>query len=614
MFTGIIEERGRIQSVRPRGGDAARLTIEATHVLDDVELGASIAVNGCCLTVVDHGPGWWAADAVPETIERTALSRLAVGDTVNLERPMRADGRFGGHFVQGHVDATTTLVDRSPEPDGSERLRFTLPGEAAPFVCEKGSIAVDGISLTVAAVDTETFTVAVIPHTLNVTTLGTLRPGQPVNLELDVIAKYVERQSPSPDTTTPEPVRCDPIEDAIAAIAAGEFVVVVDDENRENEGDLIIAADAITPEQMTFLVRHSSGVVCCAITGDRADALALPPMVAANADAMGTAFTITVDAVAGTTTGISAADRSATCRALAAPDSSASDLNRPGHVFPLRARDGGVMARPGHTEAAVDLARLAGRSPAGVLCEIVDDDGSMARLPRLRAFADQHGLALVTIADLADHLHRSGADRVERRASARIPTPHGAFTAHTYRDRVTGVDHVAYVIGDPTESTALVRVHSECLTGDVLGSIRCDCGSQLREALAAIGHNGHGVLLYLRDHEGRGIGLDNKLRAYELQDAGMDTVDANLALGLPVDARDYRSAAAILRHLGARSVRLLTNNPAKTSGLRGAGIDVATEVPLAGQTTTDNAAYLATKRDRMGHALTHASLPTLESA
>lgn len=412
--------------------------------------------------------------------------------------------------------------------------------------------------------------------------------------------------------TTTDHITLDPIEDAITAIAAGEFVVVVDDEHRENEGDLIIAADAITPDQMAFLVRHSSGVVCCAITAERAEQLRLPQMVDANTDAMGTAFTVTVDAVAGTTTGISATDRTLTCHALADPNTDPGDLARPGHVFPLRARDGGVAERPGHTEAAVDLARLGGRSPAGILCEIVDDDGSMARLPRLHRFAREHGLKLVSIADLIAHLRRDGSDRVDHLSSARIPTVHGEFQAHAMRDRRTGVDHVAYVHGSPEAATSpLVRVHSECLTGDAFGSIRCDCRSQLERSMSAIATEGAGAIVYLRDHEGRGIGLHNKLRAYELQDQGLDTVDANIALDLPVDARRYDTAAAMLARLGLANVRLLTNNPAKTEGLCAAGVSVAAEVPLPGAVTDANATYLSTKRERMGHALAR---PTDDSA
>ena len=405
-------------------------------------------------------------------------------------------------------------------------------------------------------------------------------------------------------------IRLDPIEDAIAAIAAGEFVVVVDDEDRENEGDLIIAADAITPEAMAFLVRHSSGVVCCAITGERADELHLPQMVETNHDAMGTAFTVTVDATDGTTTGISAADRARTCRVLADPAADGHDLSRPGHVFPLRARDGGVVDRPGHTEAAVDLARLAGRAPAGILCEIVDDDGSMARLPRLHRFARDHDLKLVSIADLAGHLRATGANRIDHLSSARIPTAHGDFRAHVMRDRRSGVDHIACVHGDPSVTDApLVRVHSECLTGDALGSTRCDCGSQLERSMGAIAAEGAGIVVYLRDHEGRGIGIHNKLRAYELQDQGFDTVDANTALDLPVDARRYDTAAAILARLGITQIRLLTNNPAKTEGLCAAGVSVAAEIALRGAVTDDNAGYLSTKRERMGHTLAPLTTP-----
>jgi 3,4-dihydroxy 2-butanone 4-phosphate synthase/GTP cyclohydrolase II len=394
----------------------------------------------------------------------------------------------------------------------------------------------------------------------------------------------------------------DPIESAIEAIAEGRPVLVVDDADRENEGDIIFAADAATDELMGATVRLGSGVICVAMTGEELDRLALPPMTAINEDSKGTAYSVSVDAREGVTTGISAADRARTARLLADPATGRGDLARPGHVFPLRARDGGVLVRRGHTEAAVDLCRLAGRAPAGVICEVVEEDGSMSRLPQLRRLADERGWPLVSIADLVDLRRRSEA-LVERVVSTRLPTAHGEFTAHGFRSGIDGSEHIALVHGDITTGTPLVRVHSECLTGDVLGSLRCDCGPQLDAAQAAVVAAGSGVIVYVRGHEGRGIGLVDKLRAYAAQDAGADTVDANSDLGLPVDARDYTHAAQMLRDLGVESVRLLSNNPAKVSALTSLGVEVVDRVGLPAQVTSDNLRYLRTKRDRMGHDL-----------
>lgn len=394
----------------------------------------------------------------------------------------------------------------------------------------------------------------------------------------------------------------DPIESAIEAIADGRPVLVVDDADRENEGDIIFAADAATDELMGLTVRLGSGVICVAMTGGDLDRLALPPMTAINEDAKGTAYSVSVDAREGVTTGISAADRALTARLLADPATGREDLARPGHVFPLRARDGGVLVRRGHTEAAVDLCRLAGRTPAGVICEVVEEDGSMSRLPQLRRLADERGWPLVSIADLVDLRRRSEA-LVDRVVSTRLPTAAGEFTAHGYRSQVDGSEHVALVHGDVSADVPLVRVHSECLTGDVFGSLRCDCGPQLEAAQAAVVKAGAGVVVYVRGHEGRGIGLVDKLRAYAAQDEGADTVDANADLGLPVDARDYTHAAQVLRDLGITRVRLLSNNPAKVAALTALGVEVVERVPLPPSVTSDNLHYLRTKRDRMGHDL-----------
>ncbi|MEU0501086.1 bifunctional 3,4-dihydroxy-2-butanone-4-phosphate synthase/GTP cyclohydrolase II [Nocardia sp. NPDC005998] len=394
----------------------------------------------------------------------------------------------------------------------------------------------------------------------------------------------------------------DPIETALAALAAGGMVVVVDDENRENEGDLVLAAALATPESIAFMVRHTSGVLCAPLAGADLDRLRLPPMTPVNEDPKGTAYTVSVDAASGVTTGISAADRAHTVRALADPRTGPDDLTRPGHVFPLRAHPSGVLGRAGHTEAAVDLTRLAGLRPAGVIAEIVNDDGSMARLPQLLAFAETHALPIISIADLIEYRRRV-EHTLTRVVETRLPTRFGEFRVVGYRDEVSGTETLALVFGDPGRESVLTRLHSECLTGDALGSLRCDCGDQLDAALRAVAEEGSGVVIYLRGQEGRGIGLLNKLRAYELQDRGADTVEANLALGLPVDARRYAAGAQVLADLGIRSVRLLSNNPAKQQGLEDYGVTVVRRLSLQATPTEHNIRYLRAKRDRMDHQL-----------
>ncbi len=399
----------------------------------------------------------------------------------------------------------------------------------------------------------------------------------------------------------------DPIPDALEAYARGEFLVVVDDEDRENEGDLIIAADAMTEEKMAFMIRWTSGVICAPMTDELAESLRLPLMVAENTESHRTAFTVTVDLIEGCTTGISAGDRSRTVQALADPSTVAGDLARPGHIFPLRARPGGVLKRAGHTEAALDLCTMTGRAPVGALCEIVNDDGTMKRLEECRAFADEHGLKLISIADLIKYRRRS-EKLVEHFAQAVIPTAYGDFTAHAYRSLLDGEEHLVYTMGDVAEcADPLVRVHSECLTGDLLASERCDCGNQLHRAMQMIADEGCGALVYLRGHEGRGIGIAHKIRAYGLQDEGLDTVDANTAQGLPVDSREYGVGANILADLGITSMRLLTNNPSKYGGLKGYGLEIVERVPIEITETEANARYLATKRERMGHLMTNES-------
>ncbi|MFJ4903846.1 MULTISPECIES: bifunctional 3,4-dihydroxy-2-butanone-4-phosphate synthase/GTP cyclohydrolase II [unclassified Streptomyces] len=408
-----------------------------------------------------------------------------------------------------------------------------------------------------------------------------------------------------------EDLTLDPVEQAVRDIAAGRPVVVVDDEDRENEGDLVIAAEKATPEIVAFMMSECRGLICAPMENAELERLELPQMVDHNTESMKTAFTVSVDASAahGVTTGISAADRAATLRLLAGGVAGPGDFVRPGHIFPLRARTGGVLVRNGHTEAAVDLARLAGLRPAGAIVEIAGEDGVMLRLPQLVPFARKHGLTIISIEDLIAY-RRTSEPTVRREAEVRLPTDFGAFTAYGYRSTVDGVEHVALVHGDIGDGDdVLVRVHSECLTGDIFQSERCDCGPQLHASMRRITDEGRGVVVYLRGHEGRGIGLVSKLRAYELQERGVDTLDANLELGLPADARDYAAGAQILKDLGVRSLRLMTNNPDKTAAILRHGLAVTGREPMPVQAGEHNLRYLRTKRDRMGH-----DLPWLDAA
>ncbi len=394
-----------------------------------------------------------------------------------------------------------------------------------------------------------------------------------------------------------------PIEDVIAAIGRGEIVIIVDDEDRENEGDLIMAAQFATPEKIAFIIKYTSGVIVAPLTGERCDDLRLPLMVEHNTESHRTAFTISVDLIEGTTTGISASDRAATLKALADPNVGFAAFARPGHIFPLRAREGGVLKRAGHTEASVDLARLAGLEPAGIICEITKDDGSMARLPDLVEFAREHGLLLSSIAELIKY-RRHNEKLVTRIGQAQVPTEWGVFTCTAYRSDLDDTEHLAFSLGNVDDGEpVLVRVHSECLTGDVFSSRRCDCGPQLHSAMSLIGAEGRGAVVYLRGHEGRGIGIGHKIRAYSLQDGGLDTVDANTELGLPIDSREYGIGAQILADLGARKLRLITNNPAKYGGIEGYGLEIVERVSSDIAPTQENLKYLQTKRDRMGHLI-----------
>jgi len=643
MFTGIVEEVGRI-----REAGAAALEVAAQRALEGTALGDSIAVNGVCLTVARRGDGWFAADVMPETLRRSNLGMLGPGDSVNLERSLAHGGRLGGHVVQGHVDATGTVVDLTPE---QEALLVTIaaPRHLLRYVVEKGYIAVDGASLTVVDCTEDAFRVSLVRFTLDHTIFSHWRVGDTVNLEVDILAKYAERlyggagamrrggdeatrregeprrhaqsagwtsdsvlppastislASSPPRLIAPAPLPLIPVEEALQRLRAGKMVLVTDDLRRENEADLIVAAEHATPEAITFMITHGRGLVCAALTADRLDALGLAPMVSPreHTEAHGTAFTISVDARTRTSTGISAQDRSATVRALIDPASQPADLLRPGHIFPLRAHPSGVIGRPGHTEAAVDLARLAGLAPAGVVCEVLGDDGQARRGEALLAYAARFGLGIITIADLIAYRWRYER-LVERGGEALLPTRAANFRAIDFRDVTSGEHHLGLVLGDiAVGPPPLVRLHSECLTGDALGSLRCDCGDQLELSLSAIAREGRGALVYLRQ-EGRGIGLPAKLQAYALQDAGLDTVEANERLGYPADARHYGAGAQILRELGVTRVRLLTNNPRKVSALGEFGITVVERLPLLAPARPERARYLEAKRTKLGHLL-----------
>lgn len=629
MFTGLVAGRGTVIQVE-RSTDGLILTVE-TPLAAGLADGDSIAVNGVCLTVTTKTDARFEAEVMNETLDRTSLVKVQKGHCVNLELAMRASDRLGGHVLQGHVDTIGSVM--AIMDDGfSRRIDIACPSSIMSYIVEKGCIAIDGVSLTVASMKHNGFQVSVIPETLERTSLGRAKPGDTVNLEADVMAKYAEKFHlssargtsdpqesllPRADTAkilalamtnarspnaidTGEEVTFATIEEALEEMAAGRIVVVVDDEDRENEGDLVMAAEHVTPEAVNFMATHGRGWICLTLTPERCDELGLEMMTANNKTPFSTPFTVTIEARDGVTTGISAADRARTIRTAIDPSLGPEHIIKGGHINPLRAKPGGVLERTGHTEASVDMARLAGCTPAGMICEIMNEDGTMSRVPDLKKFCRIHGLKLVTIAALVEYRRRHDK-LIERVVSVTMPTKFGAFVMHGYRGLRDGHEHVALVKGDVTgKSNVLVRIHSSCMTGDVFHSMRCDCGDQLATALSMIEREGAGVVIYLAQ-EGRGIGLLNKLKAYRLQEQGYDTIDANEKLGFPADLRDYGIGAQILDDLGIQSVRVATNNPNKLNRLEHYGVRVISRVPLVQGSNPHNHAYLLTKATRLGH-------------
>lgn len=647
MFTGIVQQTARVLSVITLPGGGIRIRVEAPLGPSGSQLlsGQSVALDGVCLTLIESpllavnlssegsqdqslDPDAWILtfDVSPETLNKTSWGRIPLksGSFVHLELPLKWGDPLGGHIVSGHVEGVGRLKAFQDNAGWRsltiEIIDANLRDALGPFIVTKGSIALDGVSLTVNEVRKSPgsnlleFDVLLIPHTLVVTKFSKARLGDWINVETDLTLRgpanlTAEKIGPKnfPGNSHQALTPIQKIENALSVLKTGGMVILVDDEDRENEGDLVMAAQFTTPDAINFMAKEGRGLICLALDGASVDRLGLPLMTDQNQAPFGTAFTVSIEAKRGVTTGISAADRAHTIQTAISDSAKREDLVVPGHVFPLRARDGGVLVRAGQTEGSVDLARLAGLKPAAVICEILNPDGTMARLPELEVFSEKHNMPLVSIADLIEYRLAHDSTLITQTAEAHLPTRFGKnFKIKVFESQIDKRETVALVLGSETEfqlQPTLVRVHSECLTGDVFGSLRCDCGSQLDAALSAIVEAGSGVLLYLRQ-EGRGLGLKDKIRAYGLQDEeGLDTVEANKALGYPADLRKYGLGAQVLRSLGIRKMRLLSNNPKKIIGLQGFGLEVVERVPLEVGKNPVNASYLFTKKTKMGHLL-----------
>ncbi len=625
MFTGIVVEKSKIQVVEKKSSGLRIEIVSKAAQAAAQKSGQSVAINGICLTLVEDpvplgtNEILFKFDVSDETLARTPWGKTMplVNEFVHVEFPLSWGDPLGGHLVTGHVEGIAQVAVVKDDSAGrflTLEIDSTLANEIGTSFVSKGSVAVNGVSLTLNSVRKMPsgglqFDLYLIPHTLNETCLGQIQVGDFLNIESDLLLKTSRNQisESSSELLFPKQTGNEKVESAIAALKAGRLIILVDDEDRENEGDLVAAAEFATAESINFMAREGRGLICLALDGQQVDKLGLPLMTTNNEAPYGTAFTVSVEARSGVTTGISAHDRARTIQAAIADNAKREDLVVPGHVFPLRARDGGVLVRAGQTEGSVDLARLAGLKPAAVICEILNDDGTMARMESLEKFSRKFQIPLVSIADLIEYRLQTDATLVKQVAESNLPTKFGAdFKIKVFKSSVEERETLALVLGDESQfqnEATLVRVHSECLTGDVFGSLRCDCGDQLEAALRQISKAGSGVLLYLRQ-EGRGIGLSEKIKAYALQEScGLDTVEANQALGFSADLRKYGLGAQILRQLGLRKMKLLSNNPKKIIGLQGFGLEVVERVPLEIASNPANSFYLQTKKEKLGHLL-----------
>ena len=603
MFTGIISQTSSVLKI----DNSNRLKVKRPKEFDDLKAGDSIAVDGVCLTI-DHLTSDEIGFFISKVTQKTA-KKFKPQDILNLERSVKYGDRISGHLVSGHVHCTglVTLADMQGEMD----LELSLPEDVE--VNKKSSISINGVSLTINEVNGNRIKLHIIPETLKRTNLKFLKVGDLVNVEPDHDhPKPLENQKPNDISCGnhskkigTSSLKLNTTLELIDDLKQGKMIILVDDEERENEGDLVVASEFITSDKVNFMARHARGLICVSITNKQANKLKLPLMVeeGSNFSHNNTAFTVSVEASQGVTTGISAADRATTIKALCNPKANPTDIVSPGHIFPIRAINGGVLKRAGHTEGSIDLVKLAGLTPSATVCEIMNDDGRMARMKDLAKFANMHDLKIGSIADLI-HYRIQNESLVYEACSCKLPVEgFGVFQLKVFKTTIDNAEHVVLTKGEIKKDTpTLVRVHSQCMTGDVFGSQRCDCGKQLQYVLDKIDQNKNGVILYLRQ-EGRGIGLVNKIKSYVLQDKGMDTVEANMHLGFRADERDYGIGAQILRKLGVGKINLMTNNPSKRVGLNGYGLKISKIIPIEIKPNKHNVRYMNTKKEKMGHIL-----------